>query len=289
MSSLVNKVKEALHSDHGHKASTTHHEGEHGPHNSKVANAADPRVDSDLDGSKRVGAGNTTTTGTGMTGSGLTGTHAGAHTGAHAGTHNVQHQGMGMGGTAPGPAPNTAGPHKSDMLNKADPRVDSDMDGGRNMGATSMGGPGTTYGTTTGAGAGALGGQHAVGSHGVGSHGVASTGMGTTGVGSHGVGSHGVGSHGVGGVGSTTAGTTGFNDPEGTHGPHNSRMMNAADPRVDSDRDHRGTAATSGFGTGPAHNTAGPHKSDMLNKADPRVDSDLDGSKTMGGNKTFGA
>lgn len=40
-------------------------------------------------------------------------------------------------------------------------------------------------------------------------------------------------------------------------------------------------------GTGPAPNTAGPHKSDMMNKMDPRVDSDLDNSKTIGGDKTF--
>ncbi|KAL9102034.1 MAG: hypothetical protein Q9163_002767 [Psora crenata] len=33
----------------------------------------------------------------------------------------------------------TAGPHKSDLLNKADPRVDSDRDGSRNMGAAGSG------------------------------------------------------------------------------------------------------------------------------------------------------
>jgi hypothetical protein len=38
------------------------------------------------------------------------------------------------------------------------------------------------------------------------------------------------------------AGTTGYNDPEGVHGPHTSRLANAADPRIDSDRDHRGAA-----------------------------------------------
>jgi hypothetical protein len=71
----------------------------------------------------------------------------------------------------------------------------------------------------------------------------------------------------------------------GTYGPHGSRVANAADPRVDSDRDGRG--ALHGSGPGPAPNTAGPHKSDMVNKVDPRVDSDLDGSKTYGGNKTY--
>lgn len=38
-----------------------------------------------------------------------------------------RHRGMGGVGNShlPGPAPNTAGPHKSDLLNKLDPRVDS--------------------------------------------------------------------------------------------------------------------------------------------------------------------
>lgn len=36
--------------------------------------------------------------------------------------------------SGPGPAPNTAGPHKQDMLNKADPRVDSDLDGSKTFG-----------------------------------------------------------------------------------------------------------------------------------------------------------
>ncbi|KAL8769981.1 MAG: hypothetical protein Q9209_004228 [Squamulea sp. 1 TL-2023] len=66
--------------------------------------------------------GNTTGTGTGMTGSGMTGHHSNT----------------------------TAGPHSSNMGNKMDPRVDSDRDGSRNMGAT-----GTGYGSnTTGSGYG---------------------------------------------------------------------------------------------------------------------------------------
>jgi 6-phosphogluconate dehydrogenase len=39
---------------------------------------------------------------------------------------------------------------------------------------------------------------------------------------------------------------------------------------------------------GPADKTAGPHGSDVMNKLDPRVDSDLDGSKKVGGDRTFG-
>ena len=45
MSGLVNKVKDALHSDKSHETP----EGTSGPHTSRVANTADPRVDSDRD------------------------------------------------------------------------------------------------------------------------------------------------------------------------------------------------------------------------------------------------
>ena len=49
----------------GHSGSTTA-----GPHSSNLANRADPRVDSDLDGSRGLGAG-TTGSGSGLTGSSL--------------------------------------------------------------------------------------------------------------------------------------------------------------------------------------------------------------------------
>jgi hypothetical protein len=37
-------------------------------------------------------------------------------------------------GSSIGPAPNTAGPHKSDLMNKLDPRVDSNLDGSKTFG-----------------------------------------------------------------------------------------------------------------------------------------------------------
>lgn len=43
----------------------------------------------------------------------------------------------------------TAGPHSSDLGNKLDPRVDSDRDGSRNLGARGTG-TGTGYGSGTG-------------------------------------------------------------------------------------------------------------------------------------------
>lgn len=41
-------------------------------------------------------------------------------------------------------------------------------------------------------------------------------------------------------------------------------------------------------GPGSAPDTAGPHKSNLMNKMDPRVDADRDGSKTYGGDRTYG-
>ncbi|KAI9889975.1 MAG: hypothetical protein M1814_004593 [Vezdaea aestivalis] len=75
-----------------------------GPHSSDALNKADPRVDSDHSKSTGKDASSTTT--------------GGITTGAVPGPL--------LASSFSGPAPNTAGPHKSDLLNKADPRVDSD-------------------------------------------------------------------------------------------------------------------------------------------------------------------
>jgi hypothetical protein len=201
------------------------------------------------------------------------------------------HGSSGLTGTGSGYS-DPSGPHDSRLANQVDPRVDSDRSG--------------AYGNTGGAG-------------GYGSSGLSGT-HGSSGL----TGSHGssglTGSHGNSGL---TGTGSGHSDPSG---PHDSRLANQADPRVDSDRsgtygntggaggygssglsgthgssELSGTHGTSGIGgthagssgltgntgPGPAQNTAGPYKSDMMNKLDPRVDSDLDGSKTIGGNKTY--
>jgi len=67
-------------------------EGMAGPHSSRLANTLDPRVDSDMDGSTRVGG--TTTGTTGMTGdnahtAGTTGTAATTGTTGGLGPHSV--------------------------------------------------------------------------------------------------------------------------------------------------------------------------------------------------------
>jgi len=265
MSGIINKVEHALHLDkkehgtsHTHTPGTTTGttgysgtaEGVAGPHSSRAANAADPRVDSDLDGSRNAGAYGTTT------GSGLTGSHN--TTGAGYGTTGTTT------GAGYGSSNTTAGPHSSNLANKVDPRVDSDLDGSRNFGAAQTGT--TTTGTT-----GYSGGR-------TGNSATGTTNTGLTGN---------TGTHG--GISNST-----------NAGPHDSNLANKVDPRVDSDLDsagnrhgattHGGILGSSGThatpGSGTAQNTAGPHNSDLANKLDPRVDADLDGSKTYGGNRT---
>jgi len=245
MSGLVNKVKEVLHGDkHGDKHTNTHTtnntqgnnipEGTHGPHGSKVANAADPRVDSDLDSTRRTAGhgefgsnNNYATQGTGTSNlEGSTGygnEHGIGRTTGATGTSGYGNE-QGIGGT-------TAG-------------FGNEQGIGRTAGTTGYGneqGMGRTAGTGM-----------------TGTEGAYESGPRTTG--HH----HGVGS-----------GITGTHDAStGTYGSQGL------------ERDGRDTYGA-GTGPGPAPHTAGPHKNDMLNKADPRVDSNMDGSRTVGGNKTF--
>lgn len=280
-----------------------------GPHDSRMGNKADPRVDSDTYGAAgNMGTASHGTHGTHGTTSGLTGT-----------------TGSGIGSNTYGSDP--TGPHDSHLGNRADPRVDSDRvggfgntagTGGHSSGLTGTGHSGsgltgnTTHGTT-----GGLGGN---------TYSQGTTGSGLTGSNTYGsdpTGPHDshmanradprVDSSVPGAYGNTAGGRTGAYGSDPT-GPHDSRLGNTADPRVDSSTTggYGNTHSTGGYGAGsnthsgvggigsghgagglssgpgPAENTAGPHKSDMLNKADPRVDSDLDGSKTYGGNKTSG-
>jgi len=202
-------------------------EGVSGPHSSRLANAADPRVDSDRDGSRNLGAASNTR-GTGTTG-GFSGVGTGVNT----------------------TSSTNAGPHSSNIANKLDPRIDSDHDGSRNLGAAN----GTS---STGAYSGTQTGNH----------------IGHTGD--------------RGGISnSTNAGPHDSNlanklDPRvdsdldgrgNRHGATTGGILGAS-----------GSHATPGSGT--TQNTAGPHNSDLANKLDPRVDSDLSGGKTFGGNLT---
>ena len=181
-----------------------------------------------------------------------------------------------QGGALPGPAPNTAGPHGNDLLNRVDPTVDA-MSGG-----TQVLGPGinnskqgqapTTHSTTGTAGHHVTPGHNTMGTTGTTGHHVAPR--------HENVGATGMGMHGT----TRTHQMPQENVPEGTYGPHSSRVANAADPRVDSDRDSRAHHHAGGPTTtvhqkgptvqpGPASKTAGPHSSNLLNKLDPKVDS----------------
>jgi hypothetical protein len=254
----------------------------YGPHDSNLANKADPRVDSDRDGSGNMGAAQHGP-----------GAH---HTGAGAGTGLAGSTGYGSGST-------NHGPHDSNLANKLDPRVDSDRDGSGNMGAAQYG-PGSH---NTGAGSGLTGSTgYGSGSTNHGPHDSNLANKADPRVDSDRDGSSNMGAaaYGPGAHQNTSGfGNTGVGSGSTNYGPHDSNVANKVDPRVDSDRDGSGNFGAAAYGpgahqhggavggtnyqggmggNGPAPSTAGPHKSNLANKLDPRVDSDLDGSRTTG-------
>lgn len=314
MSSIINKVKEAVTHDKHDKPS---HSTNAGPHDSNVANKVDPRVDSDRDG--RAAYGTTATTGT-------TGTHTGMNTGntyasneygtgsTNAGPHNsniankmdprvdsdldgrATHHNTAYSQNEYGTGSTNAGPHNSNIANKMDPRVDSDLDGRATHHNTAYNTTGTTTaGTTTAAGGyGTSNTSHANN----GPHDsklmnkldprVDSDRDGRNAFGTTGSADTTTKSFEQSQTQSTPTSTTAHGAGSTNHGPHSSNLMNKLDPRVDSDRDHRsnpthstttGTtmgagAGTMGAGTMGTSTTAGPHDSNIANKMDPRVDSD---------------
>jgi len=222
----------------------------------------------------------------------------------------------GQTGTYGASSQNTSSPHSSNLANKADPRVDSHLDGSR---AAGNAGYGSGAGATQHSGnEGSLGRDAALGT----ATGAAAEGL-ASGASGYGPESweHDHDRHGHQFAGDPCAhGETPAHGPHFVQGPHTTDTANLLDPHVaggiggaesatgrhghhghghkedaalaagttsaglgayEGDRDHRGntTGASTGTGldpsNGPAPNTAGPHKSDMLNKLDPRVDSDL--------------
>lgn len=278
MSNIVNKVKDAItggHKDHHHDTTTgtssTNTNPNYGsttntgPHDSKIANKLDPRVDSDNDGSRTGGTGNTGAYGssdTSYTGTGNTGSYGSTDTG-YTGTGNTYSQTSGG-----------HGPHSSGIANRIDPRVDSTT-GGANTGPTGTSG-------TSGFGQSGTSGFGQSGTSGFGESGTSGFGESTT----HGphssnlankvdprVDSDRDGSYAA-GTGNTGYGNTGAFGNTGTYGSN--------------------TTSTGGIGgLGGTHghsnkDTTGPHGSDLANKLDPRVDSDLDGSRTAGSGQNYG-
>ena len=198
---------------------------------------------------------NTSGTHTGSTG--IAGEHHGSGVGSGLGSsathgdHNPTHAttgttGLGSSTTATHGSTgysDPSGPHKSGMMNKTDPRVDSDRLGtaGNTAGAGGVGaGQYTESHGTTGS---SLPGHSTTGAYPAGNT------MGT---------SSGMGGHG----------TADFRD---TTGPHSSRMANQADPRVggvgNTAADTYPTTASGGVG----HDSTVPHNSRTANQVDPRV------------------
>ena len=242
-----------------------------GPHASNLANTADPRVDSNLDGSRGLG-GNSMGTGSGISGK-----------------------------------ETAAGPYSS---NRAHPRVDSDLDGSRGIGSNTNTGMNSSsgygnqstgsshLGRDTALGAGAVGAGTAASHHRhadnesdtgrsfpLGGNSTSTSGYSAPGQ---------VGTYPAGGAAPGTSSHTGSSN---ITGPHSSGLANKADPRVDSDLDgarggigsdtgYGSSNVNSGMGSGITNPTAGSHSSDLANKANPRGGSDLDNSRGIGNTAT---
>jgi hypothetical protein len=344
MSGIIDKVKDAV-AHHGDKKShgTEHHTGtthdskkssNYGPHDSNVANAADPRVDSDRSAYNTSSTGHST--GAGVTGAGMTGashnaydfgrsTNYGPHDSNVANTAEPRidsdrsgHSAYNTTSTGPistGPLASGTGhdaynsgrssnygPHDSNVANTVDPRIDSDRSGHSAYNTTSTGptstGPTSTLASGTGHNAYNSGRSSNYGPH---NSNMAnafdprvdsdrSAQHSSTGHPSAGITGAGMAGAGVAGAGMAGAHHTHDSHRSSNYGPHDSNIANTADPRVDSDLSNRhgGTGvshhpSTHSYATGPASSTAGPHSSNLANKADPRVDSDMSKQKTHSG------
>ncbi len=247
---------------------------------------------------------------------------------------------MGSGYPSSATGSNSTGPHSSNLANKADPRVDSDLDGSRNLGATGFGsGTGPTTGS---AHQGHLGRDAALGAGAVGATGLAEHELrgsgGTTGSDlplNAGYGpeswEHDHSRHGHQFEGDPCGPEAHVPGPHFSKGPHATDTANLLDPHVASPIIPVGSTSESGLGSttgtgvgqtgtgsshlgrdaalaggvgagayeagrgssdptstsaGSASNTTGPHKSGLLNKLDPRVDADL--SRQQGSTGTSG-
>lgn len=220
---------------------------------------------------------------------------------ARVGDHRDHRVGQGQGQTTGYGHSTNSGPHESNVMNKADPRFDSDRDhraaGTTGYGTSQTGGaPGLTG---TGTGTGGYGTSHTAGSTNYGAHDSnlankldPNVGSGLDHRGTHGTTTHGThtGAHtGTGAYGSGTTGSTNYGAHDsnldhrgtlgtgttthGTHGTqgttsagyssgtHDAPVLNKLDPRFDSDRDHR-AAGTGGYGTSHTAGSTGAYGGD---------------------------
>ena len=280
-----------------HNAYDSSRSSNYGPHSTNMANTADPRVDSDRSAhhtsTHHSGAPLATGAGAGMAGAGMTGA---GMTGAH---HNINDSSRSS----------NYGPHGSNMVNAADPRIDSDRSAHHTSTSHHHSGAPVAAGAGM-AGAGAAAAHH--NSHRSSNYGPHDSNVANTAdprIDSH--------HASTGGVSNPSTHSYATGPASSTAGPHKSNLANKADPRVDSDlskqnthssvgnagvmpisggsentttrtfehaQETSGAAGSSYNHHGSAHpkGTAGLHNSSVANKVDPRVDSDLDHSATLG-------
>ena len=255
-----------------------------GPHALDTANRLDPRVGSDVAGSTNtessitgagigskstgtglgsssagLGPGSSSTTGTGL-GSSTTGTGVGSSSSGdrHLGRDAALAGGAGAVGVGAyessrdGSSSTTAGPHKSSLMNKTDPRVDSDLS--KQQGTSTVGTSGVGHGTSTVGPASGVTGSSTAGTalpsdnivtgstHGRDHHYGRDAGI--AGAGAAGLGAYEAGKHhgGQGLTGSTSAGST--SDPYSSSG---------VDPRIDSSSRSGTSGLTDTTGTSKDH------------------------------------
>lgn len=219
----------------------------------------------------RSGFGSTTTgSASDPYGSSSTGTghHHGrdAALGAGAGAAGVGAYETGRGGAqsgSTGPAPTTAGPHKSDMLNKLDPRVDSDLSkqqstSGTSVGGTNTTGPGSHLGSST---TGTSSDPYASSTTGTGQHSGHHTGRDAAlagGAGATGLGAYEAEKHHH--AGSDPSGTSGLGSSTTTGAPHHSHHQGHHDRQQHASEHHLGRdAGLAGAGTAAAYEAERHH------------------------------
>jgi len=217
-----------------------------GPHKSDMMNKLDPRVDSD--NSKAYDNNSSRSTGTSTGGYGTSGNNSLGATGQ---------SGLGGSSTDYGSSTTSSEPvHKSNMMNKIDPRVDSDNS--KAYGNTSSGLASNTNSST---GFGSSSGPHQTGTANALDPNVNAS----------------YGNTSSSGLGSSTAYDS-TNSGASTTGA--GFGGNSALPDSHGSSDIRGNTATTsgGLGSSSAYGStnSGPHSSNVANKADPRVDSDND-------------
>ncbi|OOQ84955.1 hypothetical protein PEBR_28415 [Penicillium brasilianum] len=249
MSNIIHKVKDAL-TDHGDKHHDSTKSSNHGPHDSNIANTADPRVDSDR---SNLNTHSTATTGHSSTQPLATGAGANTYESARSSNH---------------------GPHDSNVANKVDPRVDSDRDSR------------AAYGTTS-TGLGSHSTSAGVGSTGLGSHNT-STGVGSglaTGTGANAYESTRSSNHGPHGSNIANAADPRVDSDRsnlGTHGSHHQSTGHSTGLGVGAGAAAGAAAGAYGHHESNRSSNHGPHDSNIANKIDPRVDSDRDNSAAYG-------